>query len=280
MGATKRLLLAAFDALTLPPGRFRFQGEQRMRVPGEVKALAEPAEGRGSGPDADGEKTEAAKGNRAQLAVGAAVALVLIGTTAFVLLRQTGETPGPQVAAAPPLAAPPPVRETISVPAPPPIAPPQAAPVPLPPPPPPPAAAPARVPAAPPAEAVAAPPKPKKATAGHRDRPATAKSEETAASPPAASEPPAPAPVPAGDGGGYTLQLGSFLVPENATGLMARLEKHGGKATDKQEPDTTGKTWHKVRYGAYATRADAEAAAQDLKQSEDVDALVVETAAQ
>ncbi|HLG88556.1 MAG TPA: SPOR domain-containing protein [Alphaproteobacteria bacterium] len=212
-----------------------------------------PAEPGGGTPWGDGRR-----GNRAQLIVGGAVALVLIGTTAFVLLREPSSGPPETPPAAQPApAAPPPA---VSPPAPPPaaaVAPPVASPPPTP--------APAAVPepAAPPAPpSTAAIPEPQPEAKPVAKAPTTARPAEHRAT-----------------GTVYALQLGSFLVPANASALVARLNAHGGSAYEKAEPDANGKTWHIVRSGAFDTKAEAEAAAEDLKRTEGISAFLVRTKA-
>jgi cell division septation protein DedD len=140
-------------------------------------------------------------------------------------------------------------------------------------------------PAAPPTEAKTAETKTAETKTAETKAPGTrpaapTKHHKTASAPhPAeAAKEAAASPAPAAGSTVYTLQLDSFLVPENAAGLIERMTKRGDKAYDKVEPED-GKAWHKVRSGAYATLAEAEAAAKDLKQSEGIDALVVETTA-
>lgn len=232
-----------------------------MSIP-RHQATRAPAEGRGSGGASS--DAEAKRGNRAQLIGAAAVALVLIGTTAFVLLREAAPPPSePPAAAQPAPQAPPalpPSQPAPSVPAP---APAVAATPPVAPPP-----APAEAqPATPPP--VVAPPatEPTEAEAKPASKRHAKAREQAEAKQPAAS-------------GVYTLQLDSFLVPENATALIARMNAHGGSAYDKPEPDGNGKTWHKVRVGAYDSEAEAEAAAEDLKHNEGINALIVRTTAE
>jgi cell division protein FtsN len=207
-----------------------------------------PAEPGGGTPWGDGKR-----GNRAQLIVGGAVALVLIGTTAFVLLRESGSNP-PE---APPAAQPAPAAPPAII---------------LPPPPPPVAAAP---PVAPPPAAPepAAPPAPAPPSASTIPEP------EPKAKPVAKAAKTARPAEHAAAGTIYALQLGSFLVPANASALVARLNAHGGSAYEKAEPDANGKTWHIVRSGAFDTKAEAEAAAEDLKRTEGINAFLVRTRA-
>ena len=200
---------------------------------------------------------ESRRGNRAQLIVGGAVALVLIGTTAFVLLRETG-APSPEPS--------PPAAQPSTTPVAPPPAPPPVAATPASPPAPPPVASPPAAtpePAAPPVEPP--PPPPRASTVIEPQLPST--SSEAKPSKPAHG-----ATI-------YTLQLGSFLVPGNASALVGRLNAHGGSAYEKAEADANGKTWHFVRFGAFDTKAEAEAAADDLKRTEGISAVLVRTKA-
>lgn len=222
-------------------------------IPGNPQATRAPTDGRGNGgappPEAGGSRaSETTRSNRAQLIVGGAVALVLVGTTAFVLLRETAPTPpeAPQAVTIQPAPTVPPA--VLPIPAPTIVAPPVA---------PPPAVTPQ--PAPPPASA---PPvtEPKQAEAVPASKRHKAAVVEQAAGKAA-----------------FTLQLDSFLIPSNATALIARINEHGGSAYDKVEPDPDGKAWHKVRSGSYDSEAEAEAAAEDLKRTEGIDALVVQT---
>lgn len=221
-----------------------------MSIP-RHQATRAPAEGRGSG-GASSDGAEAKRGNRAQLIGAAAVALVLVGTTAFVLLRESAPPPSEAPAAAQPAPQVPPLPPP-SIPAPvaatPPVAPPPT---------------PAETQPAPPAAAATPAPEPTEAEA----KPASKHHKAAKTEPPASN------------GGAYTLQLDSFLVPENATALIARVNAHGGSAYEKAEPDGDGKTWHKVRVGAYDSEAEAEAAAEDLRKTDGIDALIVRTTAE
>ena len=212
--SSKRLLLPAAYLLNLRD-EMHDPWTSNVSTPPNPTTKA-PAEERSGNPFRKGIETK--RGNRAQLIVGGAVALVLIGTTAFVLLREPSSTPpesAPAAQPAPPPAAAPPASVAVAPPAPPkpaPVIPPPAAtPEPAPPSAPPSVAAPSVEPQAPLEKPVAKSAKTKQATA------------------------------PAGNGRFYTLQLDSFLVPANAKALVARLNAHGGSAYEQVRTDADGK---------------------------------------
>lgn len=197
--------------------------------------------------------------NRAQLLIGGAVAFVLAGTTAFVFLREAvpSAPPAPESKVAPP--------RTAEIPPPLPAASAPTAPTPI-------ASAPAPQQAVtPPAQAQPiAPTKIERADASTPAALAVKPAVQTNSAPSASR-------IPQSSKAAFTLQLGSFLVPENATGLIDRMTKRGDQAREKVETDESGKEWHKVRSGIYTTASEAQTAAEALKRAANIDALVVET---
>lgn len=214
------------------------------------------------------------------------VASALIGFALGVVVTLLAIVEWPPAAARPALqaaAAPPPA-------APPPAAPPPAAPVPAPPP----AAAPAAPPAAPdpaPAPApVAAPPAPAAPTQTAPAAPA-----QTAAAPalppePAPAPTPAPAPMPvakppkpkpkppepSASRARFVVLAGAFVSEEIAGKVAARLTDDDHPAEVLLRSDDNGRAWNVVRLTeVYASRGEAERAANALKRDDDVDTLVI-----
>lgn len=115
---------------------------------------------------------------------------------------------------------------------------------------------------APPTASVAPPPA-RPATAAPETRPApapptaapAAASPTTAAAPAPAPKPPAPA-----TGGRFVAQFGSYADRSNAEALVRDLAKAGVPASIEAVSAASGRSLHRVRSQAYATRADAETA--------------------
>ncbi|WP_207457175.1 SPOR domain-containing protein [Azospirillum sp. SYSU D00513] len=154
-----------------------------------------------------------------------------------------------------------------------------------------PAPAPAPQPAPPVAEAPAAEPAPpapaqsaqtqsaQTQSAPVRSGPPPAPPAQTAPPPAAATQPAKPAAsprapaaaapaVPAqGNGGRFTIQLGSFQVAENADALVRRLQARGIEAYTLAWTDSEQRNWRVVRVGRYPSSAEAQRAAEDLRSS-------------
>ena len=105
---------------------------------------------------------------------------------------------------------------------------------------------------------------------------------QPAAPPPVAPEPardaPAAKPVigaAAPEGARYTVQIGSFHVPENAEALVRRLQERGLQAYAVDWNDSARRTWRVVRVGAYRGPEDAQRAADELKDALGLTPIVV-----
>jgi cell division protein FtsN len=72
----------------------------------------------------------------------------------------------------------------------------------------------------------------------------------------------------------FAVQFGAFLQSENAGVLAKRLTAKGYGAAVVAREDSQGRTWYLVRYGAFPNRAQAAAAAVEVKARESVDAVV------
>jgi DedD protein len=78
-----------------------------------------------------------------------------------------------------------------------------------------------------------------------------------------------------GQGGDYTIQVGSSRNLEQASELKGRLSKKG-YAAYVQSVDLSDKgTWHRVRVGTYRDKEGAERVANDLRSQESLPATVV-----
>jgi cell division septation protein DedD len=78
-----------------------------------------------------------------------------------------------------------------------------------------------------------------------------------------------------GQGGDYTIQVGSSRSLEQATELKGRLSKKGYTAY-VQTVDLSDKgTWHRVRVGAYRDKEGAERVAMDIRNRESLPATVM-----
>ncbi|MEE8525748.1 MAG: SPOR domain-containing protein [Thermoanaerobaculia bacterium] len=72
----------------------------------------------------------------------------------------------------------------------------------------------------------------------------------------------------------YELQLGLFSVKENATGLVADLKQRGYPAYVVEVTNSTGRVFHTVRLGPYATRQEARGAAAEYHDREGGETLI------
>jgi cell division septation protein DedD len=76
------------------------------------------------------------------------------------------------------------------------------------------------------------------------------------------------------EAGKFAVQFGAFLRRENAGVLARTLTRKGYDADVVEREDSHGRTWYLVRYGLFSNRAEATAAAVELKARENLDALV------
>ena len=79
-------------------------------------------------------------------------------------------------------------------------------------------------------------------------------------------------------GGAYALQLGAFLVPDDATRLRAALASHGYSA-DIVAATVRGKAWKLVRIQGLSDRLAAQRTAAALRRDTGVAGLVIRVAA-
>jgi general secretion pathway protein A len=98
----------------------------------------------------------------------------------------------------------------------------------------------------------------------------------------------APAPVPAGEGRpaaaartapaparmAYSVQVGAYLMPENARAQAERLKARGYPARIFQIADSQGRSWHTVRIGDHPSRQAAQAQADEFNRREQVKTIV------
>jgi general secretion pathway protein A len=92
--------------------------------------------------------------------------------------------------------------------------------------------------------------------------------------PPPATAPPAKAPAPAASRMTHSVQVGAFLVPDNARQLVARLAARGVRATIVEVRDRQGRSWHTVRVGDFPSRQAAQAHAEEFARREQMKVLV------
>jgi general secretion pathway protein A len=92
--------------------------------------------------------------------------------------------------------------------------------------------------------------------------------------PPAATQPPASPPLPAARRMTHSVQIGAFLVPENARQLVARLAAKGVSAAIADLRDAQGRIWHTVRVGDFPSRQAAQAHADEFARREQMKVLV------
>jgi cell division protein FtsN len=88
---------------------------------------------------------------------------------------------------------------------------------------------------------------------------------------PEAAQPRKPA---TGDGRRFTLQMKAFSNPTDAEKLADKL-RHNGHEARIEKHDVRGRTWHRVRLGAFDTWDEALAAKTAFEQAEHVIAYVV-----
>ena len=74
---------------------------------------------------------------------------------------------------------------------------------------------------------------------------------------------------------GFVVQVSANLEADNASNDAAGLTANGWPAQVLVRPGSGGKTWHTVIVGRYATRSEAESAAQRFRQKEGRQAFVV-----
>ncbi len=89
---------------------------------------------------------------------------------------------------------------------------------------------------------------------------------------------PAPPPVvetAAGATGPYSVQVGAFIIQNNALELVATLVGRGYDAWLASEKDVEGRAWFFVRVGRYPNREEAVIAAATFRQRENVNAVAV-----
>jgi cell division septation protein DedD len=72
----------------------------------------------------------------------------------------------------------------------------------------------------------------------------------------------------------HSVQVGAFLVPDNARQLVARLTAKGVRATIVEVRDTQGRNWHTVRVGDFPSRQVAQAYAEEFARREQMKVLV------
>ncbi|MGI4778308.1 MAG: SPOR domain-containing protein [Janthinobacterium lividum] len=85
-----------------------------------------------------------------------------------------------------------------------------------------------------------------------------------AAAPPVASQPAAPAVIPAGDAGRFVIQVGAFADDAKAREVRQKLEKAGLKTFTNVAKTAEGERT-RVRVGPFASRAEADRAAGKVK---------------
>ncbi|MGK7345728.1 MAG: SPOR domain-containing protein [Candidatus Nitrospinota bacterium M3_3B_026] len=88
-----------------------------------------------------------------------------------------------------------------------------------------------------------------------------------------APAPSAPKASPKRDGGGFTIQVGSFASAADAERLRKRLEGRGYNAYT-QTAKVKGRTWSRVRVGVFKNASAAKRAAEKLEKNEKLPTLV------
>ncbi len=81
--------------------------------------------------------------------------------------------------------------------------------------------------------------------------------------------------APAGRPGSWIVQVGAFSDPANAERLRERLIDAGFGSAYSEPSRADGERLHRVRVGPVVTRADAEALAQRLQRSLELDGILV-----
>ena len=126
------------------------------------------------------------------------------------------------------------------------------------------------LPTAPDPTPAAAPPE--DAKAGPPD--ATLTPVQSAPAPAAATPPPAKSPAPVASRMTHSVQVGAFLVADNARQLVARLAAKGVSAAVVEVRDGQGRTWNTVRVGDFPSRQAAQAHADEFARREQMKELV------
>ena len=74
---------------------------------------------------------------------------------------------------------------------------------------------------------------------------------------------------------GYSIQVGAYLILENAKDKISELNEKGYAARIVNFEDTGGRTWHTVRVGNYATSKLALVDAKILSERDEIEAVVL-----
>jgi len=117
------------------------------------------------------------------------------------------------------------------------------------------------------------------ATGGAQSAPPPEKADASAAPQQArdaapAQPPPEPAANPAAGSMAYSIQVGAFLIEDNAKQLLKELESKGHKAHIFTAKDSKDRLWHAVRIGSYASWQEASQAASAFSKQEKIGAIV------
>jgi cell division septation protein DedD len=72
----------------------------------------------------------------------------------------------------------------------------------------------------------------------------------------------------------HSVQVGAFLVPDNAHQLVARLSAKGVGAAIVEVRDGQGRTWNTVRVGDFPSRQAAQAHADEFARREQMKVLI------
>ncbi len=104
---------------------------------------------------------------------------------------------------------------------------------------------------------------------------------ETSAAPPAVTSTTLPAPLPTAGSvpetsppQTHSVQVGAFLLYENAARLVARLAAKGYEARVFEAVDGAGRRWYTVRIGDYPSPADARSQAESFTRAEGMQSIV------
>jgi septal ring-binding cell division protein DamX len=91
-------------------------------------------------------------------------------------------------------------------------------------------------------------------------------------------EPPAAAAATQGDGtnvnSAFTVQVGVFLDPKEASRFLSTMEKHGYAPSFFADRDAEDRQWYAVRIGAYSDKGQAARAAANFTKQESIKAVV------
>jgi hypothetical protein len=79
----------------------------------------------------------------------------------------------------------------------------------------------------------------------------------------------------AGEGTGYTVQVGSFQSLDYAEGIVESLKKKGYSPSLATVSFPNGKTWHRVRIGNCNSREEAEVLVQKLKEGGNFEPMII-----